>query len=53
VDGDGVERVDGESVNTENLRNLEERKVERRESVKRRKGPMCILNSQINIEKVL
>ena len=34
MDGDGVGRVDGESANTENLRNLENLKVERRESVK-------------------
>tara|TARA_B100000900_G_scaffold400424_1_gene404024 strand:- start:800 stop:961 length:162 start_codon:yes stop_codon:yes gene_type:complete len=53
VDGGDVERVDGGSVSTENLRNLGERKVERRESVKRKKEPMCILHSQINIEKVL
>tara|TARA_Y100000389_G_scaffold176664_1_gene188346 strand:- start:4806 stop:4967 length:162 start_codon:yes stop_codon:yes gene_type:complete len=53
VDGGDVEKVDGESASTENSRNLEKQKVERRESVKRRKEPMCILNSQINIEKVL
>tara|TARA_B100001057_G_scaffold476168_1_gene543803 strand:- start:366 stop:527 length:162 start_codon:yes stop_codon:yes gene_type:complete len=53
VDGGDVGKVDVESVNTVNLKNLEERKVEEKDGVKRKKEPMCILNSQINIEKVL